>query len=615
MKMTAVVSKLLCLMSVCGLTACQFSKNSSNSIQLSDSVKTYDPYELAEITKSQRLSLSQRLTSLEHLKKSFSYSYYGYDLKKHLIGMSGEEVFAACLENEKAFPDPIPTFQFYDGLNKCLAMFQDSHLNLRRHLSTGKIATIIASAYWVKNQMYIASVRKKLASKIEEIQNLQPGTISDLIQVGSKIISINGQSPQKAVDEMKVYTSSSSPAARLEEATENLFARNFLYPETNTLEIEIENANGKTEKVFLPWVIRGGLSLESSVHLQQKEFSFENKIDGSGELMKSSGYYVGDSIFQKQLGKVSYFDDRNQEAIATGHIELTLNQQLQKVCYLSIYTFDVGPSEEAEYTVFLKDGTNKVTKDLYKIAQDFSKDCEQAGYPLILDLRNNGGGDNTLSAKIFQLFSKAEGPQLFEAKSMVASQGNLPVISELIDSVVGLKPSVQDKLYYLAVKESLQQGSRQTNWMVRRVSNATTDVFNGPLFVLISPQCISACDNIANRFHLAKRGLLIGTATNGTGFGYISSLSNATSVLDPANLFKMSIPNQAFTGVMISDSSQFESDHFIIGGIQPFETIPLLENAPTRPEISYSLTVGDLRNYEDYQKFLTELIENKALHK
>jgi len=57
-----------------------------------------DPADLKNFVLNQRIGRQQVVKAVADLQQSFKNSYIGYELKKNLIGRSGDEIFASCNE-------------------------------------------------------------------------------------------------------------------------------------------------------------------------------------------------------------------------------------------------------------------------------------------------------------------------------------------------------------------------------------------------------------------------------------------------------------------------------------------------------------------------------------
>jgi hypothetical protein len=81
---------------VFSLFSCHQNPAGDGPVRLSLNSQTFTPESILDFVNSTRITRENALSSLQAMKASFRESYIGYELKKQLIGKSGDEIFAEC---------------------------------------------------------------------------------------------------------------------------------------------------------------------------------------------------------------------------------------------------------------------------------------------------------------------------------------------------------------------------------------------------------------------------------------------------------------------------------------------------------------------------------------
>lgn len=606
-----VIRTALCISSLFILISCHSKKNSALT-DLDDGVRLFDPQELSDYLQSQKLSQKQRLTSIETLRTSMQNSYIGYNVKKKLMGLSGDEVFDHCLQTEKKYSEPISSFEFMDHIHACLALFQDGHVSAKQPYRPTNVTTGIAYTYLSHGEVYVANLRTKLLTAFDLLNEQPEGTLENQLFVGQKIISIDGVPARQALEEIVPLISGSTLKYRQNLAADLLFTRGRAYPTKKSVDLVLESKTGERLKISMPWVITSNQAstLESRLHLHYQGLKTYSEYGFS--TASASGFVVQDPIFS--LEEVQTYNDSTESlTLKTGYTQVALESSKQKVCYLGSYNFDVAASGEIGSALF-KEG-DSTALEYMTVVKDFLKTCQDQSLPLVLDLRENGGGDSNLAAELFFSFVTEDNPSIFEARSYALNHGNRDTLLNRIYDISPLPRDLENELAFEALKEKPQFQDGMTSWMVSQKKKYSTKIFTGPMITLISSNCVSACENLANRLKVAQRTVFVGTATSGTGFGYVSMSSSETKARDPFNLFEVTIPNQAFQSYAMTDFSGLHETEKMRGKLVPLSEISFLENSPTTPDITYELTAKDLVDFSDYRASLIDVMKKQWFSK
>lgn len=591
------------------LLGCQ-AKINQNTAQIGDGFSVYDPKELAQYIDQKKLTEEERKTSIEALRTAFKSSYVGYDLKKALIGKSGDEIFDECLKDTT--PTPLSTVEYYDEIKKCLARLKDTHISVSNLVRSTTITTGISSAIWIGDKLIIETTRPKLLEKFEEMAQVPPGTYTDTFQKGTWIEEINGRPAIEAVQELEPYISASSPMAAKADATYFLFTRSFRYPKTPTIQLKVRREDGVVFEATLPWVQRDNYgSADSATDLNRRGFALTSDL-AKESLTQRQGYSPENPLFQNLLNKHEYFSEQSTDdypVVVTG--QTTLDKQ--NVCYLQVSSFSLSKGTTTpQYPIYESVKDQFLTAGFIDVIRNHLQTCETLKSPLILDIRQNGGGDLALAAEVFSFFETFNGPETYQGRSLSTRTGALPVLISYLSNLDLTKTNIYTELSFKAFQEAQASHQQISPWVFGRLQNFEKSVFNGKVLVLTGPQCVSACDNTARRFKISGRGTLVGEPTNGTGFGFISTTKAEASFRDPYNLYTVRIPNSAFHSVTLPQDKAVLVDEVQKGFSVPFEEVPVLENRPTVPDVELHLTRADLFGYSDYIQALVPLLKAPA---
>lgn len=588
------------------IVGCQ-SKVEENAMDLGNGVSIYDPQELTALLNAQKISEEQRRLSISSLRTAFKASYVGYELKKSLIGLSGDEIFAKCLD--KTTVNPLSNTEFYDEVRKCLALFKDTHIYVNSLVESAWLTTGVAEAGWVGDRLTIFSTRPKLLTKLEEVKKVPEGTFSSIIKKGAWIVEINGRPALENIQELEAYVSASSPLAARYQATMDFFTRSYAYPKEAGVTLKIRPTKGSDYVITLPWVQWSDSgSMESRQDLESRGLLETDQL-AEDSITGRQGFALDSPLFSELDEKLEYFLKPSKDSKSVLLVGLATIKE-QKVCYLQLKSFNLDEGNSGyRFPVYYEEGPESFTESgLIDVLNMYLRNCEMMKQPVIWDLRNNGG-DARLAAEIFALFETSSETQVFQARASSAGPGNLAVALVNLSDLNPKTTMVESELYLQAYQEAQKNNTSITPWVLQRSLNFETAAFTGPVVVLTSPQCVSACDNTARRFKATGRGLLVGEPTNGTGFGSESGANASASFRDPFNLYSVNIPNSAFQSVVLSNDLTYLENSEQKGLMLPFEQITPLENHPTLPDVEVHLTPRDLADYGDYIEALVPLLK------
>lgn len=153
------------------------------------------------------------------------------------------------------------------------------------------------------------------------------------------------------------------------------------------------------------------------------------------------------------------------------------------------------------------------------------------------------------------MFINSETPNLYGARTRLVETGNSSYINSALNDIDTKAVSLDSALDFFSMKNAIERQQVIGNWVVSKNPNYEKNIYSKKVALLISPNCVSACEGMANRFKKTKGSLL------------------------------------------------------------DLNKIPIMENNPVTPDIEINYTIDDLLNrYSDYIKeIITSLKMSKQV--
>lgn len=560
---------------------------------------------------NQKIKKSDVMRSLKALHTSFQTSYIGYSLKKDLIGTSSSRIFDNCEKEISQGPKEYSSIEYYDLVTRCLAKFQDTHLNLSQMNRPPSVLTAVAEAVLIEDKLYIAQIRPNLIKRLEQIAKVAEGDFAKKLKTGFEIVTIDGDSPLNAINLLMPYVGASTPAARKTDAVENLFARYNMHPKKSEVTLEIKNSEGQIEEVILPWLqytdkknTQG--SPESRTLLELQGLMRSTVLSDDEKLTVRKGNTFDNVLYSDLTNKKSYVDDDGDDVLIIGIAKI----EDRRACYVKLNTFSIDKDSTGQRMVYEEIGTHKNKRNFFEILKNFLGNCEVFSTPLVFDLRFNGGGATNVADEIITLLTKTDAPKVYSAHAQLLTAGNLGMISGLLNDIDSAEPNVATKINFSAAQSAASKKQKITDWSVFRSLKNDLGVYSQKIVALISPKCISACEILTNHLKVSARAVVLGTPTSGTGFGFNTSGKGTTKFRDPLNLLEISVPNFAFQSVQIAHEVGFEKDENTMAAAVPYNEIKIMENTPMLPDTVVNYKLEDLtQNFSEYKKAVAQALK------
>ncbi len=432
--------------------------------------------------------------------------------------------------------------EFMDRMQLIVAKFKDTHFGVREKITRPYIYNGVR-LFRVQGKIVIGSLDKKFLAMIEKLS----GTDMSALKIGEEVVSIDGVAVDKKVDEYKPYVAGSTDEYIDMEAVRALTLRNFKYEKKNFVKIAFKSGQVFKLPVFVNNSMQSTPRVDAITYFQKYGIPSDSSSIGisfdkttgkwvEGPSMAFAGYSAR-NLKENLKGVTEMVDDAGSPAIRTGYF---INKG-KTYAVMQLMTF---------YTKNVKTATAEMP--FLDAIRNFAIDAKENELPVILDLRINGGGNGGFPAAVLGIFTEANkvyggpsrGYRVTPYMRYLEEQQNFQFI-EGEDQSVGI---TYDDLRNI-MDEALNGGKAYAP-MFNVSGNITADPkvkgFNQKMVVLVTPNCISACDMTAFLFKESKRATIIGTSTNGTGAGFRSTSDLNTDWEDPLRVFSSTVPNFLF---------------------------------------------------------------------
>ena len=565
------------------------------------------------------LDLEDRLLILNDFLKTVELEYALLPLKKERIGLDykklKEDAIAAenlvaditlsnadrkdsDLKEKVAFLQASSNMDFLDRMHAIISKFQDTHFSLQEKISRPYIYNGVR-LFRIQGKIIVGSLEKKflaMAGKLSE-------TDFSAIRVGDEIIAIDGVPVESKIAEMKAYVSASSDEFRDSQAIRMLTLRNVLYEKKNFIKIEFKNAGIFKLPIFVNNTPGATPRLDAITYFNKYQIPSDSTslgmvYDKASNTWTDSGLnFEGYSTRKLHLnlkGLTEYSDDSGAPGLRTGYY---INKG-KTYGVLQILTF---------YTKNLKNGNTALP--FLDTIRNFILEMKENELPLILDLRVNGGGNGNFPAQVASMLTE-EGVINPGATSGFRMTHYMRQVQEpgLFQEVVGEDQSVGLTIDQLkeVIDNTLENRLDYTPMFTTEVIPFDSKVkgFSNKIVALVTADCISACDKMAFLLKAAKRATIIGTHSNGTGAGYLSTSELNTKWEDKLRILSTQVPNYLF-GI---PGESFEQVVFEKGSVSKMCS----ENRPTIADVLYAPTMVDVtRNSLGWLQKAAQVLEEE----
>ena len=504
-----------------------------------------------------------------------------------------KQTLKSCIDKEREWQKEHDILSFADRLRECIAQFQDSHLYLSTPLPFPGVTagfTLMES----QGHFYISRRDPAVITLLRDQKGLEK--IDEHLAVGAEVLLIDGKSPAAWSQELKKYISASSDGPRHKWSVASILDRTYRYPTAGTFKLKLKGFHKEME---LPWWTKTeksnvaaarylrkiGVQENARLHWHYNAAQIKWEPVPTGQ---SEGYDDALSIVPpRHQPKLSvYINSQGNPVLRFGIVPA----RGHAVGYLQILSF-------ASSQLWMQGGTAPA-EDFGHILAVFLKECQQDNVDLIIDVRSNGGGSSTLVLELLsELATNAPTPEVLfafritrsSAQDVASIQNKSSIPGQYLDgNSDSLLKVLGGQAEFVAeeFEKAAKLGKHFTPLFLSGVpARNKQEEFQGKMIALTSHNCASACDLFAAWLKKSKRGQLLGTASNGTGAGYLTAVVD-TEWRDSTRQFVAKIPNFLF-----GMADRYYGDKTLD---YPTHTDFLLENRPTVPDVTFEPTQADL---------------------
>lgn len=491
---------------------------------------------------------TDRIKILNSLMDSIEIDYALLPLKESRLGFNFKELNEKILLAEEAIPVATDSFEqarsnirFIDRVRAYIATFQDTHFSVGPTTPTPVIYTGLKVTQ-VNGKILVTSLDSKILSYVAK-RSGQAAFAG--ITIGDEIVKVDGKPVEQAMQELSKFIPASSKGYNTLRSVNGITLRSYNYPDKNYVDLTF--AKGITLR--FPWFYSSsGIDLRPDVNFFFKKLGYIN--DTSVQLnwdnvkkdwVESTPTYAGYSptTIQPILAETKDYTARSSGlVIRTGYF----TKDAKTYGVLQLLTF-VEPKVKGP------DGQEKAFLD---VVERFVLELKERNLPLIFDLRNNNGGNGNFPPAILGF--------LAEAGKVYANKTSAYKITEYMRQLQEpdfFREFPADDLSALGLTNDEFMTMFQTTIRERAVytpmfswnditPSTLVNGFEQKIVALVTPNCVSACDNMSNLLKNNKRAILIGTHSNGTGAGFTTNERLNTQWTDPRHVFSTTFPNYIF---------------------------------------------------------------------
>lgn len=535
---------------------------------------------------------ADRIKALQSLGEEIEVRYSLLDIKKARLNVDHNALFLNAIEAERQAIDPdnsapldqaASNMAFIDRAKKLIASYKDTHFAIG---GLARRPRVINGVKFVEvGGRFYVNLRSAKILGYADLHSASP--IAGQISLGDELVSVGGKPVHEVVEALMPFESGSTESYSRSSAVTALTDRNYRYPEVSYEDFGFKTADGRLVSVRLPWYYDATVNRrDASAYFASRGISgiqdvLERWNESSQKWELSSKGWSGFDEFvapEDAIGVNTWVAeaDTTETVYQTGY----LLKDGKSFGFIQLYTYMLSSVKKA-------DTGAAVNWDVP--LKNFIKELKANHTPLVLDIRYNGGGRTSIPPQILSMIT----PNDRSYPSLVSGYRITRHVRNLVDLWdTGQLPDLNDPIETLALEEVRTSVANQRTHtrMIARSSGIKADITVGgydlPVVVLISPHCISSCDIQSFLVKGSKRGLLLGTHSNGTGAGFTSDgpFTNGPWS-DSYGILKTQIPNFLFgyagrTDVLVNPE---------LDGYLQFDT----ENVPTVADVQYQDTLED----------------------
>ena len=548
------------------------------------------------------LDLDDRLLIVNDFLKTVELEYALLPLKAKLIGLDFNKLKADAIASENAtesvlisaadrsnpdirqkisFLQAKSNMEFLDRMQALVAQFKDTHFSIQEKIPRPFVYTGVRF-FRIGGKIIVGSIEKKFMAMASKLS----GADFSLLAYGDEVLTINGKPVEDQVNMLKKYISGSSDEFIDYQAVRELTIRNHNYDLSNTITLGFKSGTVLKLPLFankplastprldaISFFNKLGIPSDSSTIGMSFDKSSKQWVDGA---IAFEGYSPI-KLHLNLMGLKEFLGDDGTPALRTGYY---INKG-KSYGVLQILTFMTTNVKAGENQTSFIDGIRA-----------FIAELKENQLPLILDLRVNGGGNGNLPAQVLSVLAEegAVYPGATSGYRMTSYMRQVmePDLRQEVageDQSLGLTSDDMRKFFQNTIDERRDYtpmfAAEIIPYDMEKIKG-----FNNKIVALVTANCISACDKMAFLLKSSGRATIIGTHSNGTGAGFLSSGELNTKWEDRLRVLETQVPNYLFgrPGTSAKDT---------VFDLNSVETM-CSENKPTIADVQYSPTILDV---------------------
>lgn len=538
---------------------------------------------------------NDRVETVQRLCRDLKRTYALWELKKELAGVDSEEHCKTLIATEIAINDPTDRVEqakanltFFDRVKKFGAGFKDTHFSIR---TTGPRSPIVLplTIRKVDGKYLVTGRSKKLLQYIA--QTTGDDSIAN-ISIGDELLEFNGNPVKSEVATLIPYQSEGTDLGAEAGAIAAMLFRNYAYPVNPVATLTLKSTADQTVRKFeMSWLYSDPKRADEKVYFGAMGFKnvmdLKYQYDPNEHEWNAIGLFDEDYLPAIDMGKNL---SGVREYMGTEDGELTIRKGMYVSGGKAYGVLQILAFHEAKVQA-----TNATSEEAFlNVIRNAIKEFKSMSVPLILDLRENGGGISGYPAKVLSMLTPKDKvypgrTRAFRVTTYIRSM--LENTPENIRDVLGREATedVTDQEVIALLDEAIANRSRYTQAFSSGdiKHDPAVDGFDAPIVALISPECVSACDAMSTLLKSSGRATIIGTNTSATGAGYNTNGGYKSVWTDGLQIFQTSIPNYLF-GIPGGSVGQMRF---------PGQANTLCtENRPTIADVRYETTLDDVQN-------------------
>lgn len=497
--------------------------------------------------------------------------------------LSGADRKNEELRAKVSFLQASSNMDFLDRMQLVVSKFKDTHFSIGETISR-PYTYMGLRLFRVDGKIVVGSIDKKFIAMVEKLS----GTDFSGIKIGDEVKSIDGLNVEARINELKPYVDSSTPEFTDMGAVRALTLRNFNYDKKNFMRIEFKNAGTFKMPLYVNNSANSTPRLDAITYFEKYKVPSDSTSIGitfdkttgkwtDSATMSFQGYSAY-NLKENLKGVTELNDDGGSPAIRTGYFI----QKGKTYAVMQLMTFS---------TRNVKNTATNSEMPFLDAIRAFALDAKQNELPVILDLRVNGGGNAAFPVAVLKIFTEEKkvygGPTRGYRVTPYMRNMEEPGYYQQVEGEDVSEGLTYDDLRNI-MDDALNEGKAYAPMYNTGSAKADSRVggFAQKMVILVTPNCVSACDMTSFLFQESKRATLIGTTSNGTGAGYRSSSELNTNWTDPLRVLTTNVPNFLF-GRPGKDVEQS------VYGENSVEEL-CSENIPAVADVKYSTTALDL---------------------